>query len=62
MIFFVAYVHSCPQTNSLAVRNKTRMKTSISSEALYQLGTEKITFPPKPDIQTDILTDGHKPI
>ena len=55
----------------------TRMKTSISSKAfcsitdrqtdkigaISQLGAEKITFPPKPDIHTDrhtyIQTDGH---
>ncbi len=33
------------------------MKTSISSEALFQLGAEKIAFPPKPDGQTDRHTD-----
>ena len=33
------------------------MKTSISNEALSQLGAEKIAFPPKPDGQTDIRTD-----
>ena len=33
------------------------MKTYISSEALSQSGAEKITFPPKPDGQTDIRTD-----
>ena len=33
------------------------MKTSISSEALSQSGAEKITFPPKPDGQTDRHTD-----
>ena len=38
---------------------KTRMKTFISSEALSQLGAEKIAIPPKPDGQTDIQTDGH---
>ena len=27
--------------------------------AMSQLGTEKITFPPKPDGQTDRYTDGH---
>ena len=27
--------------------------------AISQLGAEKITFPPKPDGHTDILTDGH---
>ena len=26
--------------------------------ALSYIGAEKITFPPKPDIQTDIQTDG----
>ena len=31
------------------------MKTSISSEALSHLVVEKITFPPKPDGQTDII-------
>ena len=30
------------------------MKTSISSEALSQFGAEKIAFPQKPDIRTDI--------
>ncbi len=30
------------------------MKTSISSEAITQFGAEKIGFPPKPDIRTDI--------
>ncbi len=34
--------------------DKTRMKTSISSEALNQFGAEKIAFPPKPDRRTDI--------
>ncbi len=34
------------------------MKTSISSEALTQFGAEKIAFPPKPDIRTDIRTVG----
>ena len=29
------------------------MKTSIGSEALSQLGAEKIAFPPKPNGQTD---------
>ncbi len=33
---------------------KTRMKTSISSEAPFQLGAEKIAFTPKPDIRMDI--------
>ncbi len=32
---------------------ETRMKTSISSEALTQYGAEKIAFPQKPDIRTD---------
>ena len=27
--------------------------------AISQLRAEKITFPPKPDIHTDRLTDGH---
>ena len=31
------------------------MKTFISSEALSQLGAEKIAIPPKPDIRTDII-------
>ncbi len=35
----------------------TRMKTSISSEALSQSGAEKITFSPKPDRQTYEQTD-----
>ena len=35
------------------------MKTSISIEALSQSGAEKITFPPKPNGQTDIRTNGH---
>ncbi len=32
---------------------KTRMKTSISNEALTQFRAEKIAFPPKTDIRTD---------
>ncbi len=35
----------------------TSMKTSISSEALSQLGAEKIAFPPKSDGHTDGRTD-----
>ncbi len=35
----------------------TRMKTSISSEALTQFGAEKIAFPQKPDRHTDIHKD-----
>ncbi len=34
-------------------KNKTRMKKSISNEALTQFGAEKIAFPPNPDIRTD---------
>ena len=30
--------------------------------ALSYIGAEKITFPPKPDIQTDIHTDGRTDI
>ena len=30
--------------------------------AISQLGAEKITFPPKPDRQTDIQTDGRTDI
>ena len=33
------------------------MTTSISSEALSYIGTEKITFTPKPDGQTERHTD-----
>ncbi len=36
---------------------KNKDETFISSEALSQSGAEKITFPPKPDGQTDIRTD-----
>ena len=36
---------------------KTRMKTSTSSEALSQLGAEKIAFSPKPDGHLDGCTD-----
>ncbi len=57
----------------LTLYKQTRMTTFIISEALWnyikdieaisQLGAEKITFPPKSDIQTDINTyihtDGH---
>ena len=38
---------------------KTMMKTSISSEALSQLGTEKITFPPKRGWRTYRQTAGY---
>ena len=43
--------------------NKTRMTTSISSEARRNqtsilVSGREITFPPKPDGQTDINTDG----
>ncbi len=35
----------------------TRMKTSISSEALTQFGAEKFAFPTKPGGHTDGRTD-----
>ena len=37
----------------IPIQLKTRIKTSISSEALTQFGTEKIVFPLKPDRWTD---------
>ncbi len=40
----------------------TRMKTSISSEALTQFGAEEIAFLPKPDGHMDIRTDGQTDI
>ena len=47
--------------------NETRMTTSISSEALRNqfsilIRDQKITFPPKPDGQTDIRRDGRMDI
>ncbi len=42
---------------SYCENTKTRMKTSISNEALFQSGAEKIMFPPKPDRQTYRWTD-----
>ncbi len=50
------------QQNIYRIDAHLREESAEKNGAISQLGAEKITFPPKPDGQTDIQTDIHTDI